>query len=278
MPNTSSAMTSSSRLSCCTLSRRPAPKSRSAPASELEQHAARVLVGGLSIRASWPWCRPSRDRPACRRTPPSAPGRRAAAGPRARWRSRRRCACRAPSARPACTSVAPGQASWMAVTAARISVLLTTAVPAGVTGAVAPEDRHGVEKDRDAGVGQGEGEIHAETLLVKGRDGAEDDREQGSRPELVAAAGHEFGHAQQRLGLGGVFHADHNGVLVGGAHAGVELVQDARLDGTVLRGDDGRCGREIGKGVHDAGRLVHVLLAAAPDAAVVSAHQRGAAV
>jgi len=39
---------------------------------------------------------------------------------------------------PAWTIFAPGQASCTAVIAARISVLLTTAVPAGVTGAVAP--------------------------------------------------------------------------------------------------------------------------------------------
>ena len=39
---------------------------------------------------------------------------------------------------PACTILAPGRASCTAVMAARISVLLTTAVPAGVTGAVAP--------------------------------------------------------------------------------------------------------------------------------------------
>ncbi len=39
---------------------------------------------------------------------------------------------------PACTIFAPGQVSCTAVMAARISVLLTTAVPAGVTGAVAP--------------------------------------------------------------------------------------------------------------------------------------------
>ncbi len=39
---------------------------------------------------------------------------------------------------PACTTRAPGQPSWMAVTAARISAAPTTAVPAGVTGLVAP--------------------------------------------------------------------------------------------------------------------------------------------
>jgi hypothetical protein len=39
---------------------------------------------------------------------------------------------------PAWTILAPGQASCTAVIAARISVLLTTAAPAGVTGAVAP--------------------------------------------------------------------------------------------------------------------------------------------
>ena len=47
-----------------------------------------------------------------------------------------------------------------------------------------PEDRHGVEHHGDAGLGEREGEVHAEALLVERAHGAEDDRERGPRLEL----------------------------------------------------------------------------------------------
>jgi len=140
------------------------------------------------------------------------------------------------------------------------------------------EDRHRVEHERDAGLGQGEGEVHAEALLVERRDGAEDAGEQRPLAELAAAAGDRLAHTDQPTGLVLVVDGDDDGVLARAAQAGVEFVQDAGLLGLVLGGDDRRRGAEAVEAMREAGGAEHVVPRRAPHRAARLAHRDGAAV
>ena len=126
--------------------------------------------------------------------------------------------------------------------------------------------------------GQGEGQVHAEALLMERAHGAEDDREGRALVQLPGAAGHGLGHADQVARLGLVLDRDDDGVLFGGAHAGVELVQHARLDGAVLGRHECRGGGDVVEPLNDLGRRAHVGLGRGAHRAVVLAHEGGAAV
>ena len=113
-------------------------------------------------------------------------------------------------------------------------------------------------------VGQREGEIHAEALLVKRRDGAEDDREGGrafssALPPATASAMRISGRASvASLMLT---------TMLCLREARTQASNSCRTrmsSGRVLGRDDRRGGREVGQAVDDAGRLVHVLLDARP--------------
>ena len=166
----------------------------------------------------------------------------------------------------------------MAVTAARISAAPTTAVPAGVTGLVAPRIGIGYSIIGMPASPSSSASSMPNRSMCSGLDRAEDDGEGRAGLELGRPAGHCLGHADQRPRLGRVLDAHDDAVLARGAHAGVELVQDAALLGRVLRGHEGRGGGEVVEALDDARRLVHVLLDALAHGAVGLAHHGGAAV
>ena len=123
------------------------------------------------------------------------------------------------------------------------------------------EDRHGVEADRDAGLGQGQGEVHAEALLMERAHRADDGGEGRPLAQLVAAAGEGGAHLDQAARFPVLLDGDHDAVLGRVAHAGVELVKHAALDRAVLGAHHGRGGRDVVERLHDAGAVLEVFLA-----------------
>jgi hypothetical protein len=123
------------------------------------------------------------------------------------------------------------------------------------------EDRHRVEAHGDAGLGQHQREVHAEALLVQRRHRTDDGREHGPALELFLAAGQRLGHLEEAAGLPVLLDRDDDVVLLAAPHAGVELVQHARLDGAVLGADHGARGADVVERLHDLGAVLEVFLA-----------------
>ncbi len=278
MPNTSSAITSSSSDICWTLSRRPGAEAEVRAGHHLEHEAERVLVGALRVGLLGLGAAPAetgREAPVARHLAlhgAQQQGLRDVGEVRAGAHEERgRALRRAPASR-------PGTASWMAVTAARISAAPTTAVPAGVTGLVAPRIGIGYSIIGMPASPSSSASSMPNRSMCSGLTVQRMTEKVGRALSSARPARHGLGHADQRPRLCRVLDADDDAVLARGAHAGVELVQDAALLGRVLGGHQGRGGGEVVEALDDARGFVDVLLDALPHAAVGLAHHGGAAV
>jgi hypothetical protein len=140
------------------------------------------------------------------------------------------------------------------------------------------EDGHGVEHEGDAGLGEGERQVHAAVLLVQRRHRAEDAGEERSFAQLAAAAGDRLGHADQPASLVLVFDGDDDRVLARAPQARVELVEDARALRAVLGRHDRRRDRDVVEAVREARGVAHVVFDRRAHRAVRLAHCDGAPV